>query len=126
MATILIVDDESAITGVLKILVMSMGHEAVTCPGVAPALQVLEQDPPVDLILSDLRMHPESGFDLLKQVKQRWPAIPVILITAFLSPENWQEAKRLGAFAGMSKPFQVELLRSQITAALTGGAPVET
>ena len=125
MARILIVDDEPAITGVLKVLVTGMGHEGVTCPGVAQAIQVLEQAPPVDLILSDLRMNPESGFDLLKTVKHRWPAIPVILITAFLSDENWREAKRLGAFAGVRKPFQVEPLRAQITAALAGGPPVE-
>jgi len=126
MAKILIVDDEPAIIGVLKVLVTGMGHEAVACLSVPTAIEVLEGEAAVDLILSDLRMNPDSGFDLLKTVKQRWPSIPVILITAFLSDENLREAKRLGAFAGLRKPFQVGPLRAQITAALTGGPPVES
>lgn len=127
MARILIVDDEPAILGVLKVLVAGMGHEPLTSTGVAEALDILEREPSIALILSDLRMTPESGFDLLKTVKQRNPDIPVILVTAFLSDENLAEAKRLGAFSGIKKPFQVTPLREAITAALASGrASTET
>lgn len=125
MSRILIVDDEPAVLTVLRVLVTSMGHQAVTFPDADQALAALEAQEPCDLILSDLRMNPTSGFDLLKSVKQRWAPIPVILISGFLSPENLKEAKRLGAFTGLPKPFQAGLLKANINAALSGAPPQE-
>ncbi len=125
MSRIMIVDDEPAVLTVLRVLVTSMGHQSVTFPDADQALAALEAGEPCDLIVSDLRMNPTSGFDLLKTVKQRWPHLPVIIVSGFLSSENLQEAKRLGAFTGLPKPFQSGLLKANITAALTGTPPEE-
>lgn len=120
MARLMIVDDEPSVLTVLRVLVGSMGHEAVTCLNADEALQKMILDPGFDLVLSDLRMNPMSGMELLKAVKEHWPNRPVIMVSAYMSDENREEAKRLGAFGGLPKPFSSERLQNQIDAALSG------
>ena len=118
MARILIVDDEQPILNVLRLLVRSQGHDSVTCDDGRDALKLIDSDEPFDLMLSDLRMNPVNGMDLLRSVSQKRPQLPVILVSAYLSEDNWKEAQSLGAFDCLSKPFRPDALTAKITAAL--------
>jgi len=69
---------------------------------------------PVDLIISDIRMPWVSGLEVLRELRQRDRATPVILITAFGDEQTHAEARRLGACAVLDKPFDLDQFRDLV------------
>jgi DNA-binding NtrC family response regulator len=63
-----------------------------------------------DLCLFDLKLPVHSGLDLLQAMKERWPSVPVILLTAYGSVETAVAAMKAGAFDFLSKPVDPDLL----------------
>ena len=74
------------------------------------ALDILKKENQFDLIVSDVNMGAMSGHDLLKIVKEKYPHIPVLLVTAYASIEDSVQAMRDGAVDYLVKPFEPELL----------------
>jgi two-component system, NtrC family, response regulator PilR len=116
MISILIVDDERSMRDFLKILLTKEGYDVATAPNGASALDHLK-DNPCDLIITDNRMPGMSGLDLLAAVKEDQPDMPVIMITAFASPNDAVQAMKNGAFDYISKPFNVDEIKSVIESA---------
>jgi DNA-binding NtrC family response regulator len=69
------------------------------------------------MVISDARLGGMSGYDLLRQIKSRWPELPVLIITAYATPRYAVEAIKSGAFDYLPKPFEPEELRHAITRA---------
>jgi CheY-like chemotaxis protein len=67
-----------------------------------------------DLVLSDINMPEMSGLELLRTSKQRYPQVPVIMVTAFGDEENRDAAKQYGANGFFSKPVDFTMLRKQM------------
>jgi len=103
-ANILIVDDESSITGALEVILSERGYQVATAATVARAVALLHEQP-FDLVLTDLKLPDASGIDLLTQVKADSPATEVILMTAHGSLEVTIEAIKKGAYYYLEKPF---------------------
>ena len=82
----------------------------------AEALEMLAKELP-DMVLTDLRMPGMSGLDLLSRIKEQSPDLPVIMITAFASPDDAVSAMNSGAFDYISKPFNVDEIKSVIESA---------
>ncbi len=82
-----------------------------------PALEFIQQTP-VDLIVTDLRMEPLDGLQLLKQVKQDYPQIEVILVSAYGSVQDAVQAMRDGAADFLTKPFSPDELRIRVAKVL--------
>ncbi|PHR30676.1 MAG: Fis family transcriptional regulator [Desulfotalea sp.] len=118
MALVLIVDDERGMRDFLKILLQKEGHKVVTANRGKKALEILESRT-VDLVVSDIRMPELSGIELLEIIKENNPELPVIMITAFASPEDAVLAMQNGAFDYISKPFNVDEILSVIRSATT-------
>jgi len=116
MTTILIVDDEKSMRDFLKILLSKEGYEVVTAADGEEALNVLA-DTTVNLVISDIRMPGIDGLELLATIKDRDDDIPVIMITAFASPNDAVQAMKSGAYDYISKPFNVDEIKSVIFAA---------
>ena len=74
-----------------------------------------------DLLVTDLRMPGLDGFQLLELIRTGYPLIPVILITAYDSPETAEEALRKGAFDYIPKPFRRERIIQAIEQGLALG-----
>jgi len=106
-ARILIVDDESVITDILSDFLSLEGHEIATAGDGVTALKILE-DAVYDLIISDLKMEPMSGLQLLEEVRRREFHGMVIIMTAFGTVETALEAMKKGAFDYILKPFKME------------------
>ena len=87
MASVLIVDDERSMRDFLKILLEREGHEVITADSGARALDILASQS-IDVIVSDIRMPGMTGIELLETVKEHSPELPIILITAFASPDD--------------------------------------
>ncbi len=113
MAQILIVDDDCSLRDVLEVALEAHGHKAFSVSCIAEAWQYLQQKL-LDLVLLDLRLGRESGIDLLQQIKEKWPQIPVMMITAYADTQSAVQAMKLGARDYIAKPFDVEELLLQV------------
>lgn len=101
---ILVVDDESSITGALELILGERGYQVETAGSVAEAVELLARRP-FDLVLTDLRLTDSTGIELLTRVKQDSPETEVILMTAHGSVELTIEAIKKGAYYYIEKPF---------------------
>lgn len=117
LAEILIVDDESSMREFLKILLDKKGYTTRAAASGAEAINLLQHHN-FDLIISDIRMPDLSGLALLENIKQQDLSIPVVLITAYASPEDAVIAMKNGAYDYITKPFKMEDILSVIKAAL--------
>ena len=105
---ILIVDDDAAVQVSLALLLKQSGFDTVCCDGPAQALAALAAAP-VDLILQDmnfsLQTSGEEGMALLAQIKERCPAVPVLLMTAWGSITLAVRGVKAGAADFFTKPW---------------------
>jgi two-component system NtrC family response regulator len=107
---VLVVDDEIKNAELTALELKDAGHEVEFVNGSQPALKRLEADP-FDLVITDLRMAPPDGLALLREVRQRWPAVRVVLMTAYASMESARKALKDGAYDYVDKEgeFREEL-----------------
>ena len=96
MERILVVDDEQSMRDFLKILLIKDGHNVVTAENGERAMEILHNEP-VTLVISDIRMPGISGLELLENIKSDFSNLPVIMITAFASPDDAVHAMKHGA-----------------------------
>jgi signal transduction histidine kinase len=114
---ILVADDETDIVLGLSDRLKWLGHEVTSaCDGQA-ALTVLESQP-VDLVFLDLEMPRLSGIEALRRTRQRWPDLPVIILTAHGTIPLAVEAMKDGAVDFLTKPFEPGQLDSVVAKAL--------
>jgi len=87
---VLIVDDDPDMRALLRIHVERTGHKAITEPGPAGAIKVLETDPNIVFVFSDVRMPSKGdGIDFIRSVRRRWPHVPLAALTGF--PDDLSE-----------------------------------
>ena len=117
MATILLIDDELDNLEMLRMVMESEGHtvEMTTDGGEGKELITSRE---IDLVLTDLRMSPVNGMEVLAHAREVKPELPVIIITAYHSEEAQSEADALGCVAYFKKPFILKELLSTIKASL--------
>ena len=113
----LIVDDEPDIRELLEITLSRMQIDTVLVEDVRTAREALSTQR-FDLCLTDMRLPDASGIDLVRFIQQRFPNVPVAMITAHGSMETAIEALKAGAFDFVSKPVDLQSLRNLVTTAL--------
>ena len=111
--SILLVDDEPKMRDVLSVALGELGYRALTAASGEEALEILDREE-VDLVLSDLRMKGMHGRELLREIKRRWPNLPVVLMTAYSSVKDAVQAIKEGAFDYIDKPFEMEDLATTL------------
>jgi two-component system response regulator GlrR len=126
--TVLLVDDDPSILGVLEMRLKTEGY-VVRCAASGEAAMAATEGQSFDVVVTDLRMDGMDGMELLKRLHARDAGLPVIILTAHGDVGSAVQAMRLGAFDFLEKPYEgVQLLR-RVRAALrgraTGPAPVE-
>ena len=123
MPVILVVDDELSMREFLKILLEKEGYDVITASEATSAIDLIQKQN-FDLVLSDVKMPGIGGLTLLEKIKEIDNSIPVIMITAFASPENAVIARKSGAFDYITKPFKVDeilkIINSGISATVSG------
>jgi two-component system response regulator PilR (NtrC family) len=117
MFQILVVDDERSMRDFLKILLTKEGHQVATAQNGETGLEFLQNNN-CDLVITDIRMPGMNGLELLEAIKEEQPDLPVIMITAFASPNDAVQAMKFGAFDYISKPFNVDEIKSVIQSAI--------
>jgi two-component system response regulator FlrC len=110
---VLIVEDDAALREALKDTLELSGYEVIEAAEGDAALRLLEQRR-VGIVVSDVQMKPMDGERLLHEIKQRWPQLPVLLMTAYGMIQRAVEAMRAGACNYLPKPFEPEALVSEV------------
>ncbi len=106
---LLIVDDEKNMRVSLTNILTSDGYNVVSVESAEDALKQLERQE-FFMIITDVRLGGMTGMEFLKYVKQRWPYIVVLVITAYATPRQAVDAIKLGAYDYLAKPFEPEEL----------------
>jgi len=118
MPAILVVDDELSMREFLKILLEKEGYKVTTASEASSAIDLIRSQN-FNLVISDIKMPGMGGLSLLAKIKEINNLLPVIMITAFASPENAVVAMRNGAFDYITKPFKVDEIIKIINSAIT-------
>src|SRR6266567_5627832 len=105
--TVWIVDDDRSIRWVLEKALAREGIPYKTFASAYEVLQALAVSQP-QVLVSDIRMPGESGLVLLNKVKERYPQLPVIIMTAYSDLDSAVAAFQGGAFEYLPKPFDIE------------------
>lgn len=117
MRAVWIVDDDQSIRWVLEKSLAREGIPYKSFSNPDDVLDLLEKEKP-QIIISDIRMPKGSGITLLQQIKQDFPKIPVIIMTAFSDMESAVSAFQGGAFEYITKPFDIADVIALITRAI--------
>ena len=102
---ILVVDDEAIACANLASILAHEGHDTTEAHSGEAALHELEQQE-FDVVLTDYKMQPINGLELLQRIKSRWPGTEVIVVTAFPHVGTAVEVMRAGAYYYLAKPYE--------------------
>lgn len=122
--SLLLVDDDRHVLESMTDWLRHQGFEVVPAAGYRTALSHLDTRQP-DLLLADVRLGDGDGFDLLAYCRQKYPSLPVILLTGYGTVETCVEALRAGAFDLLTKPLIDQELELAISRALAQRKVIE-
>lgn len=119
---ILVADDEPHIGRIIKTKLEQGPFDVDLAYDGAEALEALQRDPPVGLIILDLMMPRVSGLEVLDRIRAdaRWRAIPCLVLTAAGQDHQETESRRRGADEFMTKPFSPKRLLARVTELVEG------
>jgi len=110
--SVLVVDDELGIREAIR-MILNPNYDVYTAANGSEALQCIQKDK-IDIVTLDLKMPGLSGIEVLKQIKKSNADIEVIVVSAYGTPQDHQEAVRHGAGDFIVKPFNAPDLINSI------------
>jgi two-component system response regulator PilR (NtrC family) len=114
---ILVVDDEKSMQEFLAIMLKKEGYQPVCTGSGEDAVKKLSSQE-FDTVITDLNLPNLDGIGVLREVRERQPGTPVIMITAYATAKTAIEALKLGAYDYVMKPFNVDELKNLVGNAL--------
>lgn len=111
---ILVIDDEKNIRRTMALALESMDQEVVAVASGKEGVRELTRAP-IDVVFLDLKLHQESGLDVLAEIFRLAPLAAVVMVTAFASIETAVEAMRRGAFDYLPKPCTPDRVRQVLS-----------
>ena len=111
---VLVVEDDEGLREALVDTLALAGYQWVEAESAEQALLLLKSEP-VDIVVSDVQMAGMDGLGLLRSIKQHWPKLPVLLMTAYANIEDAVSAMKEGAIDYMAKPFAPEVLLNMVS-----------
>jgi len=101
---ILVVDDEGIVLDSCRRVLEEDGFDVLLVTSADKAISAIEDEEP-SVLLMDVKMPLRDGMDLMREVKERWPSIPIIVMSGYHTTETIEEANKMGASAFINKPF---------------------
>ncbi len=108
---VLIVEDDASLREALFDTLNSSEQPVLTAESGPAALDIIDQEP-VGLVVSDLQMEPMDGATLLSKIREQYPTLPAVLMTAYGTIENAVDVMRKGAADYHVKPFEADELKA--------------
>jgi len=125
LATILLIDDDADLVEACKMVIAGRGHEVKSARSAAEARELLKGGRPDAIVLDVMMETKDSGFDLAREVQQRFPGLPIVLLTSvhdavppsmrFEPDETWLPVIRF-----LEKPVDPAVLADEIDGMLAG------
>jgi len=112
MARVLVIDDESQIRSMLRLMLERVGYEVIEAPDGIEGIRRYRENP-ADLIISDLIMPNKDGIGMMIELKKEFPEVKIIAISGggLNKPDGYLEgAKKLGAMHTLTKPIERDQL----------------
>ncbi len=116
-ATVLVAEDDPTLREALCETLELAGYLVESASDGKAALEIMQQRP-VGMVVSDVQMRPMDGHELMTQVKNIYPSIPVLLMTAYGNIEKAVSAMRDGAVDYLAKPFEAQMLVEKVEKAV--------
>ncbi len=113
---ILVVEDDLRVSRATVAALQELGHKPIACASGAEALAILDQNPEVKLVVTDVMMPEMTGPELIRIVSKRYPHIAVLFVTGFVGEAG--EAEELTGYDILRKPFTVSALATAVSTAL--------
>ena len=120
MGKLLVVDDEVNTCDTLKDI-LGRQHTVFTANSAQEGLDILAKEKP-EMILSDIKMPNMTGVEMLAKIREIDKDVVVVFITGYGALDTAQEAMNLDAFDYISKPFELELIKSVVKEGLEARA----
>jgi signal transduction histidine kinase len=111
-ATILLVDDDEGVRTVAAAIVEELGFKVLSAGTGKEALQLLGEDPRIDLLLTDIVMPEMTGVELARQVRAMRPALPILFASGYADVKTFGE--ELEAETVLKKPFRIAEVAARI------------
>jgi CheY-like chemotaxis protein len=125
VASILVIDDDRAVLGTVKLLLERAAHAVEAVDNSRAGLRLLESQG-FDLLVVDIFMPGMDGFETMRLVHQSWPEMPVIVMSgqqfrlaSERGPDFLHMATKLGAISGLQKPFRPQELLAAVAKSLS-------
>lgn len=114
--TVLVVDDDSNIRYLVASVLRKAGYQVVEASDGDEAITVANREPP-DLILMDLAMPQRSGISAIYRIRKNLALrdVPIVAVTAYSSADMHRDALKAGCQSYLTKPFNVEELKSVVS-----------
>ena len=114
IATVLLVDDEVPFVEAMTRRLTKRNLEIVTAFSGEQALDVLEKDGNIEVIILDVKMPGMDGIETLGEIRKRFPLVEVIMLTGHATVETGIEGMKLGAFDYLMKPCEMDILIEKV------------
>jgi DNA-binding response OmpR family regulator len=115
VTTVLLVDDEPAMAGLVNVWLSDLGIRVVQASGLSEALKAIDREQPRAVLL-DLSLGEEDGLEIMPRLQEALEGVPIIAFTVHDSRE--EEARRHGVSGFISKPFRGKELREVVEGTL--------
>jgi DNA-binding NtrC family response regulator len=113
LKSVLVVDNHQNILELLSNLLQMYKYETFCALDTKSALRLLEEKK-IDCVVTDVEMPKPNGFDLLDEIRNKYPNVPVIMISSYANPRMEKQAHENGASGFTAKPFSIETLQKMI------------
>lgn len=120
MAKVLVVDDEKRTVQLLTLSLQGRGHEVTGVHSGREALHLLEAGA-WDVVLTDMKMEPIDGMQVLKEIASRYPETQALMLTAYQGVDTAVAAMQAGAFHYLTKPFNLDEVAEMVDRAAQAG-----
>ena len=117
MTKILVVDDERIVLESCR-RVLGERYDVSLAKSADEAMELMSREP-LSLILLDIKMPGMDGMRLMRQVKEKWPEIPVIIMSGYVTNETMQEVAKTDAATFLAKPFTPDELVQAVHQVIT-------
>ena len=108
MARILLVDDEQVVLDTVATLLKSENHQVVSIRDGSQAFDLIWSSEVFDLLMTDIRMSPVDGMQLIKVAREFRPQMPIMVMSAYLDSTTIRQVMKLGATGYVKKPFSTQ------------------
>ncbi|AOY57839.1 MULTISPECIES: response regulator [Desulfococcus] len=119
MAFVMLVDDEVPFVETMTKRLEKRGIDITTAFSGKEALEKLDQNSKIEVVILDVKMPEMDGIETLRQIKMKFPLVEVIMLTGHATVESGLDGMKLGAFDYLMKPCDMDVLIAKVDEAAT-------